>query len=55
MKEKILNFILIVVGIACLFMLVLFLVSLSKMLNDYRCSQLTINEYYQDEECYRRK
>ena len=55
MKGKILNIIVVAVGIICLFVLVLFLVELPKKINDYRCSKLPINEYYQDENCYKKE
>lgn len=51
-KEIILNAILILAIIICLFILLLFLMVLQKKINDYRCSHLPINEYYQDENCY---
>lgn len=51
-KGIILNTSLILAIIISLFILLLFLMILPKKVNDYRCSQLPINEYYQDENCY---
>lgn len=30
-----------------------FIIEVKEMLNDYRCSQLPINEFFQDEKCER--
>lgn len=39
--------ILITIGAIC------FIVEFKEMINDYRCSQLPINEFFQDEKCER--
>ena len=51
--EKLLN----VLGIIIIILITIgdiwFVVEVKEMLNDYRCSQLPINEFFQDEKCER--
>ena len=53
MKEKILNTILTAVTIICSIVFVIFIAKFAEKINDCRCSQLPVNEYYQDENCYK--
>lgn len=50
-----LNKILDVLGIILIILITIgaiwFIVEFKEMLNDYRCSQLPINEFFQDESC----
>ena len=52
---NILNKILDVLGIILIILITLgaiwFIVEFKEMLNDYRCSQLPLNEFFQDESC----
>lgn len=51
--EKILN----VLGIITIILITIgaiwFVIEFKEMMNDYRCSQLPINEFFQDEKCER--
>ena len=53
MKEKILNTILTAVTIICSIVFVIFIAKFAEIINDCRCPQLPVNEYYQDENCYK--
>lgn len=50
-KEKILD----ALGIVCVSLFVIFVIwlcfEIKEMLNDYRCSNLPLNEFFQDEKC----
>lgn len=51
--EKILNVIVIIFTIFIVIGGIWFAFEIKEMLNDYRCSQLPINEFFQDKKCER--
>ena len=51
--EKAMNVAIILVLIFMIIFFIWFIIATKEMLNDYRCSQLPINEFFQDEKCER--
>jgi hypothetical protein len=51
--EKLLSVLGIIIIILITIGVLWFVVEVKEMLNDYRCSQLPINEFFQDEKCER--
>lgn len=51
--EKLLSVLVIIIIILITIGVLWFVVEVKEMLNDYRCSQLPINEFFQDEKCER--
>lgn len=51
--EKLLSVLGIIIIILITIGVIWFVVEVKEMLNDYRCSQLPINEFFQDEKCER--
>jgi hypothetical protein len=51
--EKLLSVLGIIIIILITIGVIWFVVEVKEMLNDYRCSQLSINEFFQDEKCER--
>jgi len=51
--EKLLSVLWIIIIILITIGVIWFVVEVKEMLNDYRCSQLPINEFFQDEKCER--
>lgn len=51
--EKLLSVLGIIIIILITIGVIWFVVEVEEMLNDYRCSQLPINEFFQDEKCER--
>lgn len=51
--EKFLSVLGIIIIILITIGVIWFVVEVKEMLNDYRCSQLPINEFFQDEKCER--
>lgn len=49
--EKLLSVLGIIIIILITIGVIWFVVEVKEMLNDYRCSQLPINEFFQDEKC----
>lgn len=50
-KEKILDIVIILVVFLIVCGLIWFFFEVKEMLNDYRCTNLPINEFFQDEKC----
>lgn len=51
--EKILNVLGIIAIVLVTAGVIWFIVEFKEMMNDYRCSQLPINEFFQDKKCER--
>lgn len=51
--EKLLSVLGIIIIILITIGVLWFVVEVKEMLNDYRCSQIPINEFFQDEKCER--
>lgn len=51
--EKLLSVLGIIIIILITIGVLWFVVEVKEMLNDYRCSQLPINDFFQDEKCER--
>lgn len=51
--EKVLSILGIMLIILIAIGFIWFIIEVKEMLNDYRCSQLPINEFFQDEKCER--
>lgn len=51
--EKMVNMFLILGIISIVVFIIFFIIQFKEMLNDYRCSQLPINEFFQDKKCER--
>lgn len=51
--EKILNVIGIITIIIMLIFIIWFVIEFKEMLNDHRCYNLPLNEFYQDKKCER--
>lgn len=51
--EKILKIMIIVILILSVIFIIWFILEFKEMLNDHRCYNLPINEFYQDEKCER--
>lgn len=51
--EKMVNMFLILGIISIVVFIIFFIIQFKEMLNDYRCSQLPINKFFQDEKCER--
>lgn len=51
--EKAINILGIIVIIAIIIFAIWFVIEFKEMLNDYRCYNLPLNEFYQDEKCER--
>lgn len=51
--EKSINIAIVIVLILMSIFFICFIFEAKEMINDYRCSQLPINEFFQDKECER--
>lgn len=51
--EKSINILVVIVIIAMLIFGIWFVIEFKEMLNDHRCYNLPLNEFYQDEKCER--
>lgn len=51
--EKILNVLAVITVIAILIFIIWFVIEFKEMLNDHRCYDLPLNEFYQDKKCER--
>lgn len=51
--EKVINVLAIITITLMVVFGIFFIIAFKEMLNDYRCGQLPINEFFQDEKCER--
>lgn len=51
--EKIVNIISAILLVIIVVIIIVFIFAFKEMMNDYRCSQLLLNEFFQDEKCER--
>ncbi len=51
--EKVLNAATIFLTILIIVLIIIFILIFKEMLNDYRCSQLPLNEFFKDKQCER--
>lgn len=49
--EKICNVFLIFGIITIIVFIIIFIIAFKEMLNDYRCNNMPLNEFYQDKKC----
>lgn len=51
--EKIIGISAIIIGIVMCIGIIIFAIEFAEMLNDHRCNNLPLNEFYQDKKCER--
>lgn len=51
--EKVLNIAIVTFSVIIIVAIIVFIFIFKEMLNDYRCSQLPLNEFFQDKQCER--
>lgn len=51
MKEKVINVLIGLIIVLIVGCIILFFIELKEMLNDHRCYNLPLNEFYQDKKC----